>query len=372
MSEVSDWKPGPKVASFGCFLVHKVSHHGTLCLYQDCLTFAFESGDDQEAQRVPYDSITEVLVESRLARAMNNVEIRIRDSPSLLLTGLHEAEAVKTIVTLAQDHKKEARPSYGFVKSAKKMKGKVVEWEELPDPILMASACLPAPLATVLQTIEAREPYYSFLGEMGDEDIQMGEWQQRNGYRERIVTYDKIIIIPVLGKNLIKMIEKHQLFQWENRFSVRVVSDLGKTPYCKYFDPRCQLCFAANGDKTDFVVKFQVIWSGEPFVKSIIQNKTVTETKAQYAKYLLKLSKEFGGGVESEDTEAEGQAANEGGKDEFGKTRKAYKIAIIALIAILLFCIWFKHGRQRGFRMPPRGWMTLLVIHLFFVFLIFL
>jgi hypothetical protein len=320
---------------------------------------------------VPYDSITEVLVESRLARAMNNVEIRVRDSPSLQFTGLHEAEAVKAIVTLAQDHKKEPRPSYGFVKSAKKMKGKVAEWEELPDPILIVSASLPAPFATVQQFVEAREPYYAFLREMGNEDVQMGEWQQRNGYRERIATYDKIVILPVLGKNLIKMIEKHQLFQWENRFFIRIVSDLGKTPYCKYFDPRCQLRFTADGDKTEFVVKFQMVWSGEPFVKSIIQHKTTTETKAHYAKYLALLSKEFGGGAETEETETKDEAAG-GGNDDFGKTRKIYKIAIIALIATLLFCIWFKHGRRSGFRMTPRAWMTLLVILLFFVFLIFL
>jgi hypothetical protein len=302
---------------------------------------------------------------------MNNVEIRIRDSPSLLLAGLHEAEAVKTIVTLAQEYKKEPKPSYGFVKSTKKMKGKAAEWEELPDPMLMVSACLPAPLAAVQQTVEAREPYFTFLGEMGNEDVQLGEWQQRNGYRERIASYDKVVVLPVLGKNLIKIIEKQQLFQWENRFFIRLVSDLGKTPYCKYFDPRCQLCFTANGDKTDFVVKFQMIWSGEPFVKSIIQHKTVTETKTTYAKYLARLSREFGGSVESEEIEGTDDNAN-GGTDDFGKTRKVYKIAIITLITILVFCIWFKHGRQRGFRMARKGWITLLVILLFFVFLIFL
>jgi hypothetical protein len=58
---------------------------------------------------------------------MNNVEIRVCDSVSLLLVGLHEAEAVKMTVTLAQEHKRKPKPSYGLVKSTKKMNGKAAE-----------------------------------------------------------------------------------------------------------------------------------------------------------------------------------------------------------------------------------------------------
>jgi hypothetical protein len=70
-------------------------------------------------------------------------------------------------------------------------------------------------------------------------------------------------------------------------------------------------------------------------------------------------------GAESRRQRGDPEAEN----DTFAKTRRIYKIVIIALIVVLLFCFWLKYGDMRRLRPTRRKWATLCAIVLFFAFL---
>jgi hypothetical protein len=308
-----------------------------------------------------------MIIESPLLGVADNLRVRARDSAALFFTGLHEAERVKMMIQLSQAHRKSPQSSFGFKPSATGP----IEWKDLPDPATLVSATLSVGVSTILQTMESREPMQSLLVALGNLNVQMSEWIPRNGYRERTVAYNKVIVVPVLGKNVVQVIETQRLFEGDGTFAIDVRSDLGKTPYCEFFDPRCQLVFVGRGGETEFAVKFEILWSGQPFVKGIIEQKTVAEARAQWQRFLAKLNEEYES--VSPAVEASGKEKDEEAeKDTFAKARRIYKIIIIALMVVLLFCFWLKYGRKRGLRPTTPGWATLCVIILFFAFLFFL
>jgi hypothetical protein len=88
--------------------------------------------------------------------------------------------------------------------------------------MLIVAACLLALLMAVQQTVEAREPYFTRTSSSANDS---------SATATASATSDKIVILPVIGKNLIKIIEKHRFFQWENRFFIRIVSNLSQRPY---------------------------------------------------------------------------------------------------------------------------------------------
>jgi hypothetical protein len=169
----------------------------------------------------------------------------------------------------------------------------------------------------------------------------------------------------------VKVVEKQRLFQMDGKFGIMVVSDLGKTPYAKSFDPLVQIMFVENGDRVEYLARWEMVWKNHPFVKSIIQNKTQEEIKELYYKYGQKLIGDLGGQVE-EEGDGEGDGDKEGPpEDDFAKPRAIYKIVIIALNVVLLLVIWIQHGRKRGFGISAHGLMTFLVILTFFGLLVF-
>lgn len=350
------------IAGFKGFLVQKVSHNGTLYLYQDHFVFAYASGEDEKDTEVSFDSITDIIVESRLAHAMNNLEVRCKDQ-TFLFTGIHEAKAVKDMIMLMREHKKNPKPTYGFARTGEK----TVEWEDLTNPILMCSATIPANISAVMQQIEQKDIFWELYKSGGNEDIVFSEWVEMDGYKERSITYNKCVVLPVLGKNMIKVIEYQRLFNLNGQYAIHVVSDLGKTPYANCFDPVVQIFFVDNGDKVEYLVKFEMIWSSEPFVKSIIQTKTTDEIREQYISFGQQLVREFGGGADVD----EEKTAEQSSVDDFGKTRKIYKIVIITLVAILLLVLLFKHRKKYGWGISWGLFTKLVFIGMFFVLLIF-
>jgi hypothetical protein len=355
-----------EVLACDCFFVQKISHHGTLSLFTDSVAFHPQDGEAIHAARVELDAIQEVEAASPLGHATSNLEIRSRDASPLLFTGVHDGDRVKSFIKLLQQHKKEPKPTYGFIKA----EAKTVIWTDLAHPVLMATATFPAPLPTVLQHIMEPEPMLTILQNAGNEDITMRDWVDQDGYRERVVSYDKLVIVPVVGSNLIKVIESHRLFTADGRFMIAVVSDLGKTPYCKFFDPQVHWIFVANGDKTEFSVEFEMVWSGEPFVKSIIESKTAEEITSLYKEFSQRLLVIFGGAPDTVDEEGTEAKEGESEEDDFGKTRKTYKIAIIGLIVLLVLTIWIRHGRSKGFWPGTHELLQVLQLGVFFALLI--
>lgn len=351
------------ICGFNCFLVQKVSHNGTLYIYQGFLQFAYASGEESLDTKVPFDQITEIVVETRLTHAMNNLELRCKDQ-TLLFTGLHEAQVVKDLVELMREHKKDPQPTYGFQHTGEK----TVQWEDLPNPILLCSNTLPGNLQTVLQLIEQKDTFYAFYESNGNEEINMSEWVPQDGYRERVIQYNKWVVLPVLGKNLIKIVETQRLFQLDGKLAIAVISDLGKTPYAKCFDPMVQIFFVDNGDKVEYMVKFEMFWSSEPFVKNIIQTKTTDEIKGQYTKFGQQLVRELGGSDADEDADKQ---EDEEETDDFTKTRKIYKIVIISLLALLLLIVLLKYGKRFGIRLSAVMLVRVLTIAIFMALLIF-
>jgi hypothetical protein len=296
---------------------------------------------------------------------MNNFEIRCKDSQTYLFAGLHEASSVKELITLAQQHKKDPKSTYGFTNTG----SHTVHWEELANPSLLVSATLPGSLSAVLQQVEQKETILSFYQSTGLEDVNVGTWVQMDGFRERSISYKKWISIPVLGKNVVSVIERQRLFQLDGKFVIAVFSDLGKTPYAKCFCPLVQVQYIENGDKVEYLVKFEMIWTSSPFVKGIIQNKTQEEIREIYGKFSQRLVSDLGGSPEADDASVQENEKNE--EDDFAKTRAIYKIVIICLIVILLLVIWVQHGRKRGFGLSMHGLMTFIVICFFFALLVF-
>ncbi|OHT04162.1 hypothetical protein TRFO_06493 [Tritrichomonas foetus] len=362
---ISMTRPADAITAFNCFLVQKVSHHGSLCLFPKHLVFMYSNGELDKDANFEYTAISELIVETRLAHAMNNLEIRVGDQ-SFLFSGLHEAQAVKDLITLLQQTISTPKITYGFAHSDDNK----VQWQDLENPILLCSITIPANIATVMAQIESKDSFFELLNWAGNEEIVMSEWVEKDGFKERIIDYNKLVVLPVLGKNLIKVSETHRLFDLGNKKAIVVISDLGKTPYADCFDPIVQMFFEDNGDKVEFVVKFEMLWSSEPFVKSIIQTKTTDEIRATYTQFGKQLVTELGGSTEEAENNEE-----ENAEDDFSKTRKIYKISIIILIIFLLATILFKYF-YKGKRLQA-NWqlyqilVKLLMATMFFMLLIF-
>lgn len=329
------------ITTFSCFLVQKVSHHGTLEVHPDKLSFVYTGGEEDSNTNIDYSSITEVNVETRLAHAMNNLEVHTGDQ-TYLFTGLHEAQAVKDLIIILQQAISKPKITYGFTNTGEN----TVQWKDLEDPILLYQCTLPANMEAVSQRILSKDFFIDLYGSVGNEDILINEWEEKDGFMERRIDYAKLVVLPVLGKNLIKVSETQRLFDLGKGKAIAVISNLGKTPYCECFDPQVQLFFEDNGDKVEFLVKFQMVWSSEPFVKSIIDSKTTTEIRAFYSDMGKQLQRELGGSAE----EAENQEDEDEKKleDEFSKTRIIYKLAIILLLVILFVCVAFKYKKREG------------------------
>lgn len=350
------------ISSFSCFLVQKVSHHGTLEIYPTKICFIYTGSEDNSKTNIDFSNITDIIVETRFAHAMNNLEIRV-DDQSYLFTGLHEAQSVKDMINIMKQALEHPRVSYGFTNTGEN----TVQWKDLEDPILLYSCTVPANMAAVSSRILSKDFFIDLYGSVGNEDISINDWEEKDGYMERRIDYAKLVVLPVLGKNLIKVSETQLLFDLGNRKAIAVISNLGKTPFCECFDPQVQLFFDDKGDKVEFLVKFQMIWSSEPFVKSIIDNKTTTEIRAFYKDMGKQLLRELGGQTdEAEKREEEEEKKLE---DDFAKTRKIYKLVIILLLVNLFFVVAHKY-RKRGKK--QHYIFFLWKMFMFFIFLLLL
>lgn len=334
------------ITSYTCFCVQKVSHHGTLEIHQEKVSFIFTGGEDHNNTHLDYYSIKKVSVEDHFAHSMNSLEIHT-DEEIIRFTGLHEAHAVKELIGLIQQISLKPKLTYGF--SGSSSSSNLVQWKDFENPVLLYSCKIPNNMSAVYQRLLSKDFFYELYGSFGDEEIVIDDWSEKDGYKERKISFFKILVLPIIGRSVVKVSETQQLFDREKGKGISVILNLGKTPYADCFDPQVQLVFEDNGDSVEFLAKFQIIWLSQPLVKSIIDNQTTSNIRKFYADMGKQLLRELGASHEKEKEKEKIEEEKMKNSDEkFTKICMVYKIVIILLILVLLFTVWHKYLRRES------------------------
>lgn len=352
-----------RLTGYSCFLVKKVSHHGTLFLYKNMVQFAY-SGEERKLN-INLSDIKSINVEKHLVGAVSNLELSTEET-SYLFSGIHEADHVNNYIQLLQAQLQKATYSFGLINEAPK--SEEIKWQPLSNPVILVNSVIPASIANVRSIIEAPDIFRDLCIASGNEDVKVTEWEQQNGYRERNMDYLKLVVVPVIGKNLIHVIEYQRFFELEGGFGIHVLSDLGKTPYADCFDPFVQIVFMDKGESTEMTVSMEIVWSSEPFVKSIVESQTITAVKGLYVQFNKDLSKALGADVaETNEDEAEEQnAAN----SKLAKIKIIYKIFIILLSITLVVAFCARNWPEKGFAISIRLISKIVVFAIFILVLV--
>ncbi|OHT02397.1 hypothetical protein TRFO_30526 [Tritrichomonas foetus] len=354
------------IKEFSCFFVQNFSHSGTLVLFPDHLVFLYANGSEDKDTLTYYAAITDVEVETRLARTVNNLSI-ITSSDKLIFSGLHDAESLKEYILLLKRRTNSKDLTTGFTSPEV---SDDYTYSELANPTLLCSFTIPAQFENIVDYIESKESQKKLIEDLGNEDVEVGEWVQRLKYKERVMNYTKIVVLPVLGRNMVKVIENHHLFISEGKAVICVSTDLGTTPYSDCFDPLIQIFFIDNGESVEYSVKFEIMWSSTPFVKSIIENKTIEEFRNVYSNvFYRQLLKDIAGQDVSNQAKEEEEAPKVERKSDskFKKIKMMYKLIIIILFLLLFVSIVRYNWPEDGFTWGAKQWYT-FVVGLFFVF----
>lgn len=354
---------GP-ISSYTCFCVQKVSHHGILEIHQEKISFIFSGGEDFDNTHLDYYSIKKVIVEDHFAETMCSLEIHT-DEQIHRFTGLREAHMIKDLIGLAQETYLKPKISYGFTGSS----NAPVQWEDFENPVLLHSCTIPNKMDAVYERLLSKDFFYELYGSFGDEEIVIDDWSEKNGYKERKISFVKTLVLPVIGKSLVKVSETQHLYDLEKRKAIAVILNLGKTPYADCFDPQIQLVFEDNGDSVEFLAKFQIVWLSHPLVKSIIDNQTTSNIRIFYTSMGKQLLRELSPSVPKKKKKHEEEAIVEEKKseDKFTKICMVYKLSIILLIAVLLFVIWYKYLKIESEQFLFFSISKLFVLIFFFV-----
>lgn len=352
------------LVSFNCFLIRKMSHHGSLGLHTKYISFEFSSGEEQQL-KINLVDIKSVNVEKRLIGAVSNLEFHTEDQV-YLFSGIHEADTIKNYVTLLQSQITTPTPTYGFVDE--RPKSEEIKWTPLANPSMLVNATFQASFQTMTEFLESDTVYQELYARAGNEDIKIGPWEMNNGYKERAIDYMKAVVVPVLGKNMIHVVEYQRFFEIEGGLGIHVISDLGKTPYADCFDPFVQITLIDKGDNNcELTVNLEIVWSSEPFVKSIVESQTKDAIKALYTDFVKDIKKELG----DEDGASEKDSDAEVVVDSFSKIKIIYKISIIALI-ILLICTWlWRYWPEGGVHYDMKAAFSIFSLVLFSLMLVF-
>ncbi|KAK8899763.1 hypothetical protein M9Y10_002085 [Tritrichomonas musculus] len=322
------------ITKFSCFLVQKVSNYGSLVLRTNTISFIFANHKEKDIV-IDYKSITDFNAQTRFGDAITNFDIRVKDQ-LYSFSGIHEVQQLNDLIKLRQQQLTEPKITYGFVNQDKNK----VQWRELNDPILLYSCMVPATFDQVKEQILNKSFFSEVYSDNGSMNVNLEEWTEKNGYKERTIFYNKMLILPLFGKKLLNLSELQRLFIINpTKIGISVLSDLGNTPFAECFDPQVELTFEDKGNSVEFICKLDVVWSKNPAIKSIIQNQTVTSIKEFYSCLGKKLLKMFGAEEEEDQKEDEMEKY----QDEFSKTRKIYKIIIIALLVILFLTCNLKY-----------------------------
>jgi len=339
------------IQSFQCLYVHSFASPGILKLHPHHLIFTYATGKDAESTFTKYSDIEDVKVSDHCGHAMNNLEIKTIQNNSLFFSGITNSNKAKDLILLIKKQLEEPKDYYGLIPLIDD--SKTVHFHPLENPIQILSIIIPASLSTVATYVKGKEIATQIYNEFGNEDIVMSDWVQCDGYKERRTDFNKIVVLPVLGKNAIKIAEFQQLFEMDGKICIHGYSDLGKTPYSDCFDPYVQLIFTDKGGTTEFTVYYEMVWSSVPFVKSIIDNKCTTEVTATYKALAKAYCKAVGGEENDKKVEEEPEESQE---DKFKIFKIIYMVIIwLLLIGVIIVAIMrFKNSRQKNIQFKTK------------------
>lgn len=350
-------KGGP-ITSYTCFCVQKVSHHGILEVHQEKISFIFTGGADYEHVHLDYYMIKKIEVEDHYADTMNSLEIHTNDQVHRF-TGLREVHQIKDLIILAQQSYIKPKISYGFTGTNVNS----TQWKELDDPVLLYSCIIPNNMNAVCQQLLSKDFFYELYGSFGDEEIVIDDWNETESYKERKISFVKFLVLPVIGKQFVKVSETQYLYDLDKNKAIAVILNLGKTPYADCFDPQVQLLFEDNGDSVEFIANFKIKWLSQPLVKSIIDNKTTSNIRQFYTDMGKQLLRELSP-KKSKKEEKKDKVILDKANRKLQNVEMAYKIAIIVLIGVLLLAVWFKYANREGERFLPL-WKLVVLIFFF-------
>ena len=357
------------ITSFKCLYVHSVANHGILKLFSNHLIFTFAGGKDVLTTDTKYSDIEDVIVSDHCAHAMNNLEIKTIQNNSLLFSGIQNPQQAKELILLIKKQLSELTNTFGLTPEPEN--SSTVKFKPLENPKQVNNIILPASFSTVTSCVMGKEVIQEVYASFGNEDIVIGDWIPCDGYQERRIDYKKLVILPVLGKNLIQVAEFQKLFELDGKICIHVDSDLGKTPYCDCFDPKVQMFFSDKGGTTEFVVNFEMIWSSEPFVKSIIDNKTTAEITTTYKEVGKAYSKAVGGKTTEETDKKEETPENS--EEKFKITKIIYMVFIwILIITIFIISLYrYKNSKDNKYTFGVTQQLSCFSLLFFVILLIY-
>ena len=352
------------IHEFSCFFVRKFSSSGLLVLYKDHLIFQYANGDYVTETNTSYDAIKDVIVDSKLGKTVKNLEIHTGNNV-MIFSGLQNTNSVRDYILLLMDKEKRNQEFIGFTLNNKES----IKYEKLKNPSILCSLNIPTTFDNVMNYVKSKEAITKLYEFIGNEDVIVSDWVKNQGYEERTITYKKLVVVPVLGKNLILIKEFHRLFHLNGIDIDCSTSDLGTTPYSDCFAPYVQQMYIDNGDSVNFVVQYEIEWVKSAFVKGIVETKTISEFNSQYNEWHKQIVKDLLG-TDIEESVEKIETPNQNNK--FAKYRRYYKITIIILLCLIFLAIirtnWHSSNVHIGFNFVFTVLVTLFFIYVMLYF----
>lgn len=333
-----------EIERFNCFLVGEIPKGGALKLKKNAMTFTPIFGEENDLV-INYTDIQKINAQTSLMGAEHSIEISTTDD-TFVFSGLHEAPWILDTVKIIQQQAKAPLKSFGLTPPDKPANA----WVPLEEPLENVNTTFSTNLATIVQMFENEDLFSRLYSACGNLEVALGPWVASDGYNERVISYTKVVTLPVLGTQHIQIKEFQRFFQLEGGgIGIHVISDLGKTPYADCFDPYVQIICTEEADKVRLVVNSTIVWKSEPFVKNIIAGQTNGQVKDQYGLFAKMINEELGAEVEDEATPEEPP------ENAFKKTKLIYRIIIYILLGLTVACFclryWPENGVHLGFRL---------------------
>lgn len=241
--------------------------------------------------------------------------------------------------------------------------------EVFTNPTLVFSKTIPTTVQTLVDYFTSIEAQNKMHTVFGNENVVYGDWEQYKGCRERSVTYAKCVTVPVLGKNVYGVCENWRVFETEGKTIIQLIIDLGTSPYADSFTPIVQVCVSKADDAVELNVNTEIVWKSTPFVKNIIQNTTLDESRGQYEQWYKHICEDILGesGADTDDKGKKSQSTRQEADEKFAKAKKIYKIAIIVLLLMCCTSILILNWPDDGISLTIKR-IYKLCVALFFVF----
>ena len=177
-----------------------------------------------------YDAIKDVIVDSKLGKTVKNLEIHTGNNV-MIFSGLQNTNSVRDYILLLMDKEKRNQEFIGFTLNNKES----IKYEKLKNPSILCSLNIPTTFDNVMNYVKSKEAITVLYEFIGNEDVIVSDWVKNQGYKERTITYKKLVVFPVLSK-----------FFHLNGIDIDCsMSGLGTTPCSDCFAPYIQQMYIA-------------------------------------------------------------------------------------------------------------------------------